>query len=554
MPTCFAPLLASASTGLKPIDYVIMLAYVAGLLGIGVYLARRQESTEDFFVGGRSMPWWAVGLSMLATLMSTLTYLGSPGELIQHGIGQSTSLLALPFAFLVIGFLWVPFFMRLGLTSAYEYVERRFDLPTRMLAVGLYLFLRFVWMGAILFTASRALAQLTEDTGPAFLAKASGGALEFDHDSWLLAVLITTGVVSTLYTALGGIRAVIWTDVLQFTFLFSGAVVTLILVAAKTGTGPVDWWRTATAGGGEGHTLPPLASWDMSTRVTLLWTVLGGFMWHICTHASDQVALQRYFTTRSASAARRTAAVNYLADFTMAVLLAMVGMALLTYFSDTRYVTEILPGITDPRDPRVADRIFPHFIAHGLPVGISGLVVAAVFAVAQSSIDSGINSTATVITVDLVARFKRSAMTDRVELRLAQGLTLVIGAVVTATGLALTMLPERYNILDVTLKTFNLALGPLGAIFMAGMLMPHVGSRAVLAAGMIGTLCAVYFAFGDMLNEERGLTPFLVIPLSWLVTFTLAAFLGGLMRRPAPEQLRGLTWRDVVLGDNGVRE
>jgi SSS family solute:Na+ symporter len=519
-----------------------------------VYLARRQESTEDFFVGGRSMPWWAVGLSMLATLMSTLTYLGAPGELIQHGIGQSTSLLALPFAFLVIGFLWVPFFMRLGLTSAYEYVERRFDLPTRMLAVGLYLFLRFVWMGAILFTASRALAQLTEDTGPAFLAKASGGALEFDHDSWLLAVLITTGVVSTLYTALGGIRAVIWTDVLQFTFLFSGAVVTLILVAAKTGTGPVDWWRTATAGGGEGHTLPPLASWDMSTRVTLLWTVLGGFMWHICTHASDQVALQRYFTTRSASAARRTAAVNYLADFTMAVLLAMVGMALLTYFSDTRYVTEILPGITDPRDPRVADRIFPHFIAHGLPVGISGLVVAAVFAVAQSSIDSGINSTATVITVDLVARFKRSAMTDRVELRLAQGLTLVIGAVVTATGLALTMLPERYNILDVTLKTFNLALGPLGAIFMAGMLMPHVGSRAVLAAGMIGTLCAVYFAFGDMLNEERGLTPFLVIPLSWLVTFTLAAFLGGLMRRPAPEQLRGLTWRDVVLGDNGVRE
>lgn len=287
----------------------------------------------------------------------------------------------------------------------------------------------------------------------------------------------------------------------------------------------------------------------MSTRVTVFWVLLGTFMWHICTHCSDQVALQRYFTTRSVKAARRTAIVNYIADFSMACLLALVGMALLTYYLDPRFAGEIIPGITDPRDPTVADKIFPYFIAHGLPIGVSGIVVAAVFAVAQSSIDSGINSTATVITVDLVGRFRQRPLSGRAELRLAQMLTVVIGALVTAAGFSLTLLPEEYNIIDLTLKTFNLALGPLAAMFMAGMLLTHVGPRAATTAGILGTLSAVYFAFGEKIYAEDALAPFLIIPLSWLVTFTIAAVLGGFLRGPTPEQVRTLTWRNVVLGE-----
>lgn len=554
------PVLIAA--GLYPVDYVVIFVYMLGMLAVGWYISRRQETSEEFFVGGRKMPWFITGVSMIATLMSTLTYLGAPGEMIQHGVGQSLSFLALPFAFLVVGFLWVPFFMRLKLTSAYEYLERRFGTWARMLGISLYLWMRFLWMGAIIFTASRAVSQITQDSAPQAIATLTGGLVEFTPQSWFYFVLLSTGIISTLYTMLGGIKAVIWTDVAQFVVLFTGAVATLIVIFVNTGTGPVTWFREVTS---QAHDFPPIASWDLHTRVTVLWTFTAGFMWHVCTHASDQVCLQRYFTTKNAQAARRTAAVNYCLDVTMQLLLATVGAALLTYY--LRHAADLPAGVADPRDPTFSDKIFPRFIAYGLPAGLSGLVVAALFAVAQSSIDSGINSTATVITVDLVRRFRRVQLSGHAELRLAQGLTLVLGLIITAMGVALSLIPPHYNIIDIQFKSFNCVLGPLAAIFMAGMLLKHVGQRAVVIAGCIGAASGLMFAFMDMIpswlwsisllkpllsniSETAPVvvapTPFLIIPLSWLITFVLAAVLGGFLKGPRPEQVEGLTWRSVV--------
>ncbi len=530
-----------ATTGLQVADYLVVTAYMVLLLGVGVYLGRKQETTEDYFVGGRNMPWWAVGVSMLATLMSTLTYLGFPGELIQHGMGQAIGLICLPFAFVVVGYVWVPFFMRLGLTSAYEYLERRFGTKTRFLGAWLFLYMRLVWMGAIVFTASRALALMTAATGPKALAVLTGQAVQLDDRGWFYMVLVGTCVVSTLYTALGGIRAVIWTDVIQFLVLASGAVLTILIIAARTGTGPAEWWRETTR---VAHKLPPLASWDLSLRVTVLWTVLAGFFWNVCTHASDQVALQRYFSTRDAAAARRTAALSYVLNIGVEIVLVLVGMALLTYY--LRHPDQLPSGVDDPRSPAFADQIFPHFIVHGLPVGVSGLVIAAVFAVAQSSVDSGINSVATVLLVDLLRKRKRHDSTARAELHQARWLTLAIGLAVTIMGLLINFLPDRYNIIDLTLKSFNLVLGPMGAIFMAGILLPQVGEAAVLIAGLIGVVTGALFAFGDLVPGWAGPSPYLVVPLSWLSTFVLASLLGGLLPGPRPEQTEGLTWRSVM--------
>ena len=532
------PLFAS---GLQTLDYVVVCIYMAGMLGIGIYLAKTQRTTEEFFVGDRRMPWWAVGMSMLATLMSTLTYLGLPGEMIQHGVALGVGWMCLPLVFLIVGYVWVPFFMRLRLTSAYEFLDLRFGSSARWVAVVLYLYMRLVWMGAIVKTASGAVASITQDTGPAVLAKLTLGALQLDKVGWFYFVLLATGIITTLYTALGGIKAVIWTDVVQFLCLFTGAVATLVVIASRTGTGPVDWWHVATQ---ESHSAPSLFSWDMNKRDVLFWTLLGGFMWHVCTHASDQVALQRYFTTRSAADARRVAAVNYVLDATMAVLLALVGMALLSYY--IKFPVEIAEVITDPRHHDVADDIFPHFIAHGLPVGLSGLVVAAVFAVAQSSLDSGINSTTTVIIVNVIRPIRRQPLGELAELRMAQWLTFAIGIGVTCVGLAVTLLPDKYNIVDMQMNSFNCVLGPLGAIFMAGILLPHVGNRAVTGAGIIGALIGVSFAFADLVPGWRSPAPYMLIPLSWTTTFVLAAILGGILPGPRPEQVRGLTWQSVM--------
>lgn len=548
MPT---PLLL-ANTGLHAIDYVIVAVYMAAMLGIGYWLSRKQETSEEFFVGNRKMPWFATGLSMIATLMSTLSYLGSPGEIVQHGIAQATSLLALPFAFVVVGFVWVPFFMRLRLTSAYEYIERRFGPWARLLCVGLYLWMRLLWMGAIIYTASLAVAQITQDTAPDAIRALTWGAVQFSPQSWFFTVLLTTGVVSTLYTALGGIRAVIWTDVAQFVVLFTGAVLTLVFVAGRTETGVPTWWHNITA---VEHKFPPLFAWDPTVRETVLWAVLSGLCWHCCTHASDQVALQRYFTTPDASAARKTAVVNYVFDISMQVLLALVGMALLTYY--LLQPGELPPGIDSPRAPEFADRLFPHFITYGLPIGVSGLVLAALFAVAQSSIDSGINSTTTVILVDLVRRYRRQPLTPHQELRWAQVLTLLIGAWVTGSGVVLALLAQdNNNIMDLQFKSFNSVLGPLGGVFMAGILLPRVGQSAVVLAGILGTGCGLLSAFSGY-YLERGVSPYLIIPLSWAATLGSAAVLGWCFPPPRPEQVRGLTlasvWRESIRKDSGAK-
>lgn len=544
------------AVGLQPVDYAIMFGYMLCMLGMGWYLSRKQVNIEDFFVGGRSMPWLATGMSMIATLMSTLSYLGSPGEMIKHGVAQFIAILALPLVFIVVWTLWVPFFMRLRLTSAYEYLEMRFGPGARLLGAVLYLYMRFLWMGAIIYSASIAIAHVTQDTAPGAIAALTGGTIQFTSSSWFYFVLISTGAVSTTYTVLGGISAVIWTDVVQMIVLFLGAVVTLIVVGAQTGTGPLVWWKEVTT---ISHEFPPLASWDLSQRTTILWTLLGVFFWQVCTHASDQVALQRYFSNVDVRAARKTAMVGICLDITMQTLLGMVGAALLVYYM--RNPDRLPAGVDSPMSAGFSDRIFPHFINYGLPVGISGFVVAAICAVAQSSIDSGINATSSVIMIDLVRKYRRSEASEAQDLKLAKILTVLIGVVVTLMGILLSLAPKHLNLIDLQLKSFNCVLGPLGAMFMAGMLLRHVGQKAVVIAGITGAVCGLMFGFMDALltpiiqtltgNETSVVScpsPFLVIPLSWLVTFMLSALLGGFFPGPTLDQVRRYTWAGIFYG------
>ncbi len=353
-------MLAQAGRGLQSADYIVVLIYLLGVFAAGIYFSREQHQGEDYFVGGRRMPWFAVGLSIVASLMSTVTYLAAPGEMLQHGLALSIGWLALPFAFVVINFLWIPFFMRLGVTSIYEYLEQRFGLFARWLGMGLFVFiLRLFWMATIVLTASRAVAQITYDSISEIMP------WEMSHNQWTLTVLLSVGVFATIYTMLGGIKAVIWTDVAQFIVLFGGLIVTIFVIAGATGTTPVDWWRTATTGE-NGHEFPPLMSWDITERNVILFTVLSAVCWYCCTFIGDQVAVQRYLTTPSVKAAMRGNIVNFVADFVVMILLALCGMALLTYYTDPRFQVEFVKGISDPTHAKAADKVFPYFIAHYL--------------------------------------------------------------------------------------------------------------------------------------------------------------------------------------------
>ena len=540
-------------TGLELLDYVVIAIYMAAVLGAGWYFSRKHEVKEDYFVGGRRLPWLAVGLSIIATMLSTVTYLAAPGEVIQHGLALSIGWLAMPIAFVVVNFLWVPFFMRLGVTSIYEYLERRFGVVARSLAVVLFVFiLRMFWMATIVLTASRAVAQITHDSmGRVF---SSGMTL----DEWTLVMLFSVGIFATLYTMLGGIEAVVWTDVAQAIVLFGGVVLTLIFVGYHTGTGPVTWWSTVTSSD-SGHQFPSWISFDITSRNVVLFTVLSSVFWYSCTFIGDQVAVQRYLTTPSVKAAVRGNVVNFVGDFLLMIMLAMCGMALLTYYLDPQFQTEIFNGISDPRNEKVADKVFPHFIAYGLPAGISGLVVAALFAVAMSSLDSGINSVAAVLTVDVFERFKWTKPQEN-SLGLPRIMTLIVGLASTAVAFAMSSIPENYNIIGITARTFNCALGPIGAMFVVGMFQRRTGQPAVVIGAFCGLLVALASAWWVEMIWFLGLTdfatvkeatenisgpsPFLITPMAATSTFVIAWLLGYML--PASDRAEANLWRAVV--------
>ena len=551
-------------TGLQLIDYLVMLVYVGGVLATGFYFSRGDEDQDEYFVGGRKLPWFAVGLSIIATMLSTVTYLATPGEVIQHGLALSIGWLAMPLAFVVVNFLWVPFFMRLGVTSIYEYLEQRFGLVARLTAVTLFvLILRLFWMATIVLTGSRAVAQITHES----MSRIFG--LDIPLDFWLLIVLCSVGLFATFYTMLGGIKAVVWTDVAQFVALFVGVLLTLYYVWWQTGTGPIDWWKTATGERGAGHGFPPLASWDITTRNTILFTVLSTTFWYGCTFIADQVAVQRYLATPSVKAALKGNIVNFVGDFVVMILLSLCGMALLTYYLEPAFY------FGDPQLPAVSDRVFPRFIEYGLPVGISGLVVAALFAVAMSSLDSGINSVSAVLTIDVVERLRlferlRFPSTQEGRLKLPRRITFFVGVAATALALFMLLIPDTYNIIGITLRTFNCALGPLAAMFVVGMFVRRVGQEAVVIATWLGLVFAVCLAWwvelkwllgltghiflADAIEKVAGPSPFLITPLSSTFSFLMAIVLSFRYSNKKPQQTDELLWRAVVSREEPFRE
>lgn len=499
---------------LTSLDYTAITLYFIFMMGMGYYFSRRQHSTEEYFVAGRNMPWWAVGISIFATLLSTITYLAVPGEMIKHGVAALANMLAFPLIFVVVGFIIIPYFMRMRATSAYEYLEKRFDISTRLFAAVLFALIRLSWMGIVVFTASRALAKIA-NIKPDYV--------------WLVALAV--GIIAIVYTTMGGVRAVIWTDVVQFIILMGGAIFTVIFVAIATGEGPGVWWENATAtavGTTEDRSNQPLWSWDPFERLTYGGAMIQMFFWWVCTASSDQVAIQRYFSTPSVAAARRAFAANLVAGVTILVLLALCGIALLSYYQGHL--------------PDTPDQVFPHFIRHGLPRGVAGLVVAALFAAAMSSLDSGMNSISTVATVDFYHRFCKTKPDPKTELFVARLITFVAGCVSVAICVMLAAISEekRGNITDVTNNLNTFIVGGLGGLFFIAIFQRRCTGPQAIASAMLGMMVGLVLGWGhywEMYGVIKPAVPIKfswmwIIPISSLVTLASGAILGQVFGSP----------------------
>ncbi len=446
-------------TSFGGLDYAVLATYLLGMVGVGLFFMNRMKDTDDFFRGGQQMQWWAAGCSIFATMLSAITFMSIPAKAFSQNwvylIGNLMIVAVAPVAV----YLALPFFRRIDATSAYEYLELRFNRTVRLLASGLFTLYHVFRMAIVMSLAALALAVVTPLTP--------------------LQSVLVMGLLSIVYCALGGVEAVIWTDTIQTAVLLGGAVLCLALMLAGAEGGLAGAVSAAAAAGKfEAFNL----HLDPTTANLALWVVvLGGLGQNFSSYISDQAVIQRYMTTpderRAATSIWLAAGLAVFSTF----LFFSLGAALFAFYRTH-------PERLDPTF--TLDQIFPLFILHETPAGVAGLIVAGIFAAAQSTVSTSMNSTATTVVTDFL-RPLRACRSEAGYLAVARWLTVGFG--LAGTALAVVFIdPAIRSLFDAFVKVVGLFMGVLGGLFALGMLTRSASGAGSLVGVVAGA--AVMFA------------------------------------------------------------
>ena len=478
--------------GLAPIDWIIVVLYAVGTILLGSYYSRRQTSLEEYFTGGGRMNPTLIGVSLMATSLSTNAYISVPGEAISKGPVGLANMIAHPFIFVVVGLIFIPLFMRTRVISCYELLEERLGLGIRILGAVLFLLFRLVWMSLLVFVAAQALAIM----------------MDLD-ESWIPWITLITGLIAVTYTSLGGLRAVVITDSFQTLFMLIGAILVIGLVTYRMGG--VGWFPTAWHPHWDQQ---PLFSFDPSVRLSILGTIFSTFILTTAGLGGDQTKVQRLMATTDARAARLAYLTNQIVGVGVVLALWFVGFALLGFIQTN---PDILPAGIDI--DKNGDKVFPYFISYLLPPGISGLVVAAMLAAAMSSIDSGVNSITAVIERDFLHRFGRLPSDPRVQARWAKILAFVIGAVIVLGSSFMGSVPG--NIWAVSKKTSGLLMTPMFGLFFFAFFVPFARPLGVAAGAVSGLVTAVLLAYSGPIFGMHPVTGEDPVSFMWIAPCAL---------------------------------
>lgn len=459
--------------GLSVADWIVVFLYMAGMIGIGVYYARRNKTADDYYFGGRKMKPFMVGVSLFATLISTISYLSVPGEIMKHGPVAILDALALPLIFVVVGFFIIPNIMKLRITSAYEILETRLGRGVRLFGSTLFLSIRLIWMALVIFSASKVVIP----------------CLGWSPEA-LPYVVIILGTTTVIYAALGGLQAVVLTDVIQTFVMFGGAFLCIGIVTVRLGG--FGWIPTQWSPAWD---VQPVFSLDPAVRVTLFGTMVHSTVWWISTCGSDQLAIQRYLATRDAQAARRAFLYNSVAMVAVSIILGALGFALLAF-----YIANPQYQIGRFNIQQEADYLFPHFVVNFSGYGVAGLVISGMLAAAMSSLSSGVTSTATVLNADLIQNLIRRDLSETDKVRLGKWATAAIGVIVIILALLIRIVPG--NLYEVTTKTNGLFVAPMFGLFFMAMYVPWATPAGTVLGSLYGIFAAFVVAFWDLTGGE----------------------------------------------------
>lgn len=441
------------------INYTVIILYLLGMLAVGFYFSRKEKSTDQFFKGGGKIPWWAAGISIFATALSAITFLSIPAKAYAANwnmfMFNMTIIMIVP---VVIGF-YLPFFRKLNVASAYQYLEDRFGLSARMLASTFFCIFMFARVAIVLFLPSLALNAVTGIN--------------------IYLCIAMMGIVTIIYCTMGGIEAVVWGDVIQGIILMGGAILSLIWIISGVEGGLGTVMQVAIEEE-KFHILDFSLDW---TQPVFWVAIIGGFANQLLTYTSDQSVIQRYITVKDTASTKKSLWLNGILSIPVAFIFFGIGTALYVFFKTHPELLSV--GMSN------TDSIFPHYIMCELPVGVAGLLIAAIFAAAMSTLSSNINSASTVMTEDFYAKYAKNA-DDGKKMNFAK----ISGVVIGAFGIVMAIALATFDIASLW-DQFNFFLGLLtsgvGGLFMMGIFSKRIGIKAAITgfAGSIITLLAV---------------------------------------------------------------
>ncbi len=502
---------------MKALDLIIIFGYLIGIVIFGTWFGRKQKTTRAYFLGNRSVPWWAVAFSIVATETSTITFISVPG--IAFARGGNFQFLQLVFGYLlgriVISLLFIPSYFRGELLTVYQLLDRRFGGKIKMLAASLFVVMRNIADGIRLLLTAIVLAAVYASFQP--------GA---NVETITIASIILIGVAMIVFTYFGGMEAVIWVEVVQLGIYIAGAIAAAAILITSIDGGLSNASALAAQFG-------KYSFFDFAfdhTRTYTFWSgLIGGCFLTMSTHGTDQYLVQRYLCTdrpRRAVIALLTSGGIVLAQFIGFLFIGVLLFAFYHPYTDPGYLTATSTAFPFSG----GDRVFPDFITKHLPTGLSGLVVAAIFAAAMSS---SLNAIAATAVNDLYRPF-RPGRDDKHYLKVSHLLTLIWGIV--QIGVALIARNQGGSALSQALSIASLINGPVLGVFLVGTLLRQVSQPPALI-GMLVSIASMLYVFFETKIAWTWyvfLGSLITVVVAWLASFAFSPTPAGMRDELAP--------------------
>jgi len=436
---------------ISSVDYFIIVIYVVATTIFGAWFVKRSGDMKGFTLAGNLIPGWAIGLSLMATYLSSISFLANPGKSYASDWRPFVFSLTLPVAIWVASKWFIPLYRNQVKATAYEYLEQRFALWARLYMGTAYILLQIGRFAVVLYLTALALAAL----------------LDVD----IKVLILGLGFLTVIYTLMGGFAAVIWTDVVQAVVLLLGGLLCLFILLTNMPGG----WEQLGAVTTREHKFA-LGSIDFNLVIDGFWVILiFGIVENLKNFSVDQNYVQRFLSASSEHEARKALWLGGLLYIPISALFFMIGTALFVYYLNVQ-----------PADfPAKADQVFPYFIVHQLPTGMVGLVIAGVLAAGMSTLDSSLNSSATVYTIDFYKRVLNQDADDHAQLKMIRVATGLIGVLATLASLAMI---NAKTALDVWWQMSAIFGGGMLGLFLSAILIPKLSSRQAMAATAAGLL------------------------------------------------------------------